>query len=105
MIVDINKELKTGDLIIVAGHGVLFLGFYLGRGQGNTVQFYTFSSILWWYDSMKGGKDYPYKDYISGGNVEYRVARYDVELIPEGKLKEECYKCIEILKSLEIIKV
>ena len=101
---DISKELKTGDFVIVSLHnGCLHLGFYLGRGYGNTVQFYTFTSILWWSQQEKKSK-YPYKDYIQGMYVEHRIAKYHPDLIEDEKKKEEYYKCMEILKSLKIIK-
>ena len=101
-----NKDLETGDFIIVSIYaGSLILGFYLGRGQGESIQFYTFRTILWWYNYTGQNKPkYPYKSYIQGSNTKCRMAKYHPDLITGEKEKEEYYKCVEILKSLNIIR-
>lgn len=99
------SKLKTGDLIIVSmWGGTLHLGFYLGRGQGESIQFYTFHRILSWYNRDSKSCKYPYKDYIQGEYPHRRITKYHPDLIVDERDKKQYYECVEILKSLKIIK-
>ena len=78
-------QLKKGDFIIVSQGNKSYLGFYLGRGQGESVQFYGLSNLCRWWDN-KNDPNYnsklgtPYKWYINSPHPG-RVSKYSSELL------------------------
>ena len=99
-------ELKLGDLVAVANFSNIDLGFYRGRGQGDSFQYYHLANLARWVDysdapnngSWKSPKVAYFNSYAGS-----RVIKYSPEfLTPEYQLIYE--KATEALKRLKIIK-
>lgn len=95
-------ELKIGDFIIVCEAYQMHLGFYRGRGRGNSFQYFSMTSLSRWFDAPQIKYKNPKLCYHNTYN-EFRVVKFSPDLlILEEKIKYE--KAIEALKLLKIIK-
>ena len=93
-------EIKIGDLIIISSGNYLEIGFYVGRGQNDSVQYYHLSELNWWIKRLKEPNPPKRKlPYVSHINVIHptRIAKYDVNLLT-NEYKEIYEKGIELLK-------
>ena len=102
----ISNELERGDLIIIAYSNGLEIAFYLGRGQGGSVQYYTISSLEIWLDNynnpnIETKRKTPYKGYLI--NAEWRIAKYHHHCIENPEYIEQYEKAIAALTLLNII--
>lgn len=106
MLTEYSGILKKGDLIAVAQHNHLDIGFYLGRGKNGTVQFYGLKGLIWWSNQVKVPRMVgyetmnPYKWYINSPHKD-RIVRISEESL-EGEWLELYKEAYEILKSLNI---
>jgi len=96
--------IKTGDLVVIAASLTwLEFGFFLGRGQGGSVQYYSIRRLAHWlaYHKQGGNQSRPHVDFY---NTPYatKIARYNPEFF-EGEMLELYEKAIEALKLLKII--
>jgi hypothetical protein len=98
-------ELKLGDLVAIASFSCVELGFYRGRGQGNSFQYYELSSLARWVDYNDAPHNSPWKSPKAAYFNSYsgsRVIKYSPELLTlEYQVIYE--KAIEALKRLKII--
>lgn len=100
-----TTEIKTGDMIIIAFNNAwLDIGFFLGRGQGNSIQYYTINRLSNWLGQVKNGgkRKVPFKNFYNTHHPT-KIARYSPDFLsPEIMVEYE--KAIEALKLLKIIK-
>ncbi len=60
-----SGEIKFGDVIAVAYSNSMEIGIYLGRGQGDSMQYYGVRNLRRWLDNrIEWKSDTPYKFYI-----------------------------------------
>lgn len=92
---EISGDIQLGDLIVVGVYGnCLNVGIYIGRGQGNSVQFYNLKRFNYW---LREGKK-PYVDYICGQGMEHRVMKMSRECLSDS-LKKQYDEASEFLKT------
>ena len=88
-----SGEINFGDLIYISP---CYFGFYIGRGHGNSIQFYNIYELENLYLKNKKIRI----RYIYGRRSEMRVVKYSPELFNE-ELKETYNNAI---KGLELLK-
>lgn len=97
-----SGQIKTGDFIVVAASGsFLDFGFFLGRGQGDSVQYYRMINLARYYRKT-GDRGKIYKAFY---NAHYptKIAKYSPDCLSLANLP--MYEdAIEALKLLKIIK-
>jgi len=101
-----SGELHKGDLIIVSGNNSAYLAFYLGRGQGGTMQHFSLRQLTEWldnkdnsrYNTKKGG---PYVWYVNSPHAN-RISKYSPELLVKH-WRDEYDKALLALKTLKVI--
>ena len=107
LVTEYNGELHTGDLILIAENNYANIGFYLGRGQGGSMQYFLVTQLTRWlahrddpnYNTKKGG---PAKCYMNSPHSN-RVSKYSPELLTqEWRLEYEL--ALEALKFLKVIR-
>lgn len=93
----VSGKINIGDLICIDGCRI---GFYLGRGCGDSVQFYTLNVL----DTMLSRKQFlkPYVSYIMGSNVKYRIKKYSPDLLSDEHKKKYDNALIALEKIKEI---
>ena len=96
--------IKTGDLVVISvSLSWLEFGFFLGRGQGNSVQYYSIRRLAQWLACHKEGNK-QLRLYVDFYHTPYatKIARYSPEFF-EGEMLEFYEKAIEALKILKLI--
>ena len=94
-----SGELKTGDFISVAFMNTHWLGFYLGKGSGKSIRYYSMIRLVDYYN---GKITKLYFDFIGGNYAERRI----MKILPDCLDKEnyEDYeKAVKVLKELKVI--
>jgi hypothetical protein len=98
-----TTEIKTGDLIVIAASGSwLEYGFFLGRGQGHSVQFYSMHRLHNWMIDRSNGKKRTLCKNFYNNHYLTKIARCTSEFFsPEMMIVYE--GAINALKFLKII--
>lgn len=96
--------LKVGDFIAVAEGNYMYLGFFAGRGTGNSFQYWTLWSLSNWLDDTSKrrteGKK-PWKNYHNSYNTQRALKISPEFLDPEHmELYEKSIEALRILKVL-----
>jgi hypothetical protein len=101
----LGGKLKIGDLILVSYSHGFTVGLFAGIGRG-TVQFYEPLQVVYTYDNdiRNSKKSKFWKNYVSGGNLKYRVVKVDKNIFHNEEDITNYEKAIEILKLENIIK-
>jgi hypothetical protein len=107
LITEYSGELHKGDLIIISETNIAYLGFYLRRGQGGSMQYFGVSQLINWFENKtdprfntkKGG---PAACYMNSPHPN-RVSKYSPDLLTEF-WKRRYDIAIEALKLLKIVK-
>lgn len=95
-----GNEFLTGDyVLIIHTGGYCTLGFYLGKGKGDSIQYYSQSLLSKWMDHHALGN--PRKSYVIDPLNE-RVVKYSISLVKDQNLLEIYKKAVEALKKLNI---
>lgn len=102
-----SGELHIGDLILVSYTNKAYLGVYLRRGQGGSVQFFSVQQLNEWfnnrtnpnYNLKKGG---PPVWYINEPHSD-RISKYSEDLLTDY-WKDRYDEAKEALKILKVIK-
>lgn len=100
----LSGDIKIGDYIVVADGNYLNTGFYIGRGQGNSFQFFTVRGLVVWLDTKLNNPTYkrkhPYRSYLNTPS-SYRISKYSPDCLTSEE-KQEYEKALEALKLLNL---
>lgn len=90
-----SGEIQLGEFITVDRYQ---FGFYIGRGQGDSIQFYSISTLAAFY---LGDIKKPYVDYIYGSNTMWRIMKYSPTLLNAEyrEIYDNAVKGLELLKQ------
>ncbi len=96
----LTGEIRKGDLIAIAYNNMFWLGVYLGRGQGFSLQYYSIEQADWFLERYKQGKKL-YKNYIN--SVGYRrVMRIDYDSVTDSSVREKYEKIYKIINKEKV---
>lgn len=95
--------LKVGDFIVVAEGNHMYIGFFAGRGIGNSFQYWTTWQLSRWLDDPTWRKKghLPRKSYHNTYNPQ-RAMKITPEFL-NAEHMEEYNKSIEALRILKIL--
>lgn len=106
MVTEYTGELKTGDLIGIGSSwsSSIYPAFYLGRGQGESMQFYTLIQLIAWIERTLEDKVRWRKLYKVHINHPYpeRIVKLSPDLLTD-EYKEKYDRAIDLLKELKVI--
>ncbi|MEI6186936.1 MAG: hypothetical protein WCP46_00340 [Alphaproteobacteria bacterium] len=99
MELDYGPILQKGDLIAIAYSNRFTFAYFLGRGQGDSLQYHAINRVI---HHINYKIEHPesryklYKEYINSVRSN-RVLKYDINFISDLKTKEEFIKVYEFL--------
>ena len=95
--------INKGDLISISFNSMHWLGFYIGKGSGDSYQYYSINRLNYWLDKIKDNPNKKmYKDFIWGNTACQRFIKISPDML-EGQAKLDYERAMEVLGKLHVI--